>query len=114
MSYREIKEMLDQQLDKQFDADTKFSSDALVAYLRYIADQVEMKQIMSTCSIIQVKELPISSRLKSTLITNGVVEIDDVIKNVKATSTLRIRGVGEKGLVELKEALYSQCGIKVE
>lgn len=114
MSYQKIKEMLDQQLDKQFDADTKFSSDALVAYLRYVADQVEMKQIMSTCSIIHVKELPISSRLKSALMMSGVVEIEDICKNAKASSIRRIRGVGAKGFVELKEALYNQCGIKVE
>ena len=113
MSLQKIEELLDQKLSEELGPDTQVDSYILVAYLRDIADQIEMNQIKSTCKITHVKELPISLRVKSALIQSGIKEIADIEKDAKATAIRKVPGIGVKGFAELKEAVYNQCGIRI-
>ncbi len=60
-----------------------------------------------------VKDFPLPHRIKSCLIDNGFIELDD-IKTLSLDQLKDIDGLGQKGISELRDYLYSKYKIVIK
>lgn len=98
----------------KFGASTADANERLVRLLREKADEVEIKQIRSTCTATVISDLPIGQRIRDALSANGIVTKDDLIRHAREKKLRRLPGIGIKAFTTLQKVAYEQWGMVID
>lgn len=86
----------------------------LVQLLRAKADEIEIKQIRSTCKSDMVIDLPVGRRIRDVLSTNGIRTKDDLMQFSGGKKLRRLPGIGIIAFTTLQKVAYEHWGIVID
>ncbi len=110
----QIESLLSAGLKTEFGAETADTNKQLVQLLRAKADEIELKQIRSTCKSDMIVDLPVGPRIRAVLSSNGILTRDDLMQFAGGKKLRRLPGVGIKAFTTLQQVAYEYWGIVID
>jgi len=98
----------------EFGVETAEVNKQLVQLLRAKADEIEIKQIQSTCKSAMVIDLPVGQRIRDVLSANGIRTKDDLVQFSGGKKLRRLPGIGIIAFTTLQKVAYEHWGIVID
>ncbi len=110
----QVGSLLSAHAHSEFGVETAEVNRQLVQLLRAKADEIEIKQIRSTCKSDMVIDLPVGQRIRDVLSSNGILTKDDLMQFAGGKKLRRLPGVGIKAFTTLQQVAYEYWGIVID